>query len=263
MKNSLGGPAIVLALVLGETAVGGLAVLWLSDAWGRTRKGFFKLTGGVLSALAILAWLSSRAPLLGGSDVTTTGRVAVTLLATFAAVCVVWQVLLWSGADTISRIVGIAAVPVGIAALVTLGFHPAAANSGISGVFQLLAGALFAGAVTDGLLLGHWYLVERKLSRAPLARMNWLFLAGCAVAIVAAILGRHGGGQARADLSPLLGVGALAAYLAVGLAGLCVMIALFIRALIKEDSIQAATGLFYLAVILALAAEFAAKVRYF
>lgn len=263
MTHSLGGPAIVLALVLGETAVGGLAVLWLSDAWGRTRIGFFKLTGAVLTAFAILAWLSSRAPLLGGSDVPSVARTSVALLAAFAGVCVVWQVLLWAGARTISRVVGVLAVPVGIAALVAIGYHPAAANSGISGVFQLLAGALFAGAVTDGLLLGHWYLVERKLSRAPLARMNWLFLGGCAVAIVAAILGRHGGGQARADLSPLLGVGALAAYLAVGLAALCVMIAFFIRALIKEDSIQAATGLFYLAVILALAAEFAAKVRYF
>jgi hypothetical protein len=41
------------------------------------------------------------------------------------------------------------------------------------------------------------------------------------------------------------------------------MIGFFIRALIKEDSIQAATGLFYLAVIMALAAEFAAKVRFY
>ena len=180
----------------------------------------------------------------------------------FAIATVVWQVLLWAGRLKASRIVGIAAVPVGIAALVTIAFDPAAASKPASAAFQLLAGALFAGAVTDGLLLGHWYLVERKLTRAPLARMNTLFLAGCGVAIVGAILGRHPG-EATAQLSPLLGAGALAAYLAVGLAALCVMIGLFIRALVKEDSIQAATGLFYLAVILALAAEFAAKVRFF
>jgi len=41
------------------------------------------------------------------------------------------------------------------------------------------------------------------------------------------------------------------------------MIGFFIRALVKEDSIQAATGFFYLAVILALSAEFAAKVRFY
>jgi hypothetical protein len=263
MKHTLGGPAIVLALVMGETAVGGLAVLWLSDAWGRTRMGFFKLIGGVLAAFAILAWLAARAPLLGGSEATPpAARVGVALLLSFAIATVLWQILLWTGQRTLSRLVGIAAVPIGVAALISIALDPAAASSGASAAFQLLAGALFAGAVTDGLLLGHWYLVERKLSRAPLARMNTLFLAGCVVAIVGAILGRHNG-TATADLSPLLGAGALAAYLAVGLAALCVMIGFFIRALVKEDSIQAATGLFYLAVILALAAEFAAKVRFF
>jgi hypothetical protein len=262
MKHSLGGPAIVLALVLAETSVGGLAVLWLSPAWGRVKNGFFKLIGGVLTAAAILAWAAARAPLLNGPDVTA-ARVGVSLLASFAGVCVLWQLLLWLGARSVSRIIGIAAVPVGAAALVAIATDPASSHSAGVAAFQLLAGALFAGAVTDGLLLGHWYLVERKLSREPLKRINQYFLAGCAVAIVAAILGRAGGGQARADLSPLLGVGALAAYLAVGLAALCVLLAFFIRALIKEDSIQAATGLFYLAVILALAAEFAAKVRFF
>jgi hypothetical protein len=258
---------------MAETAVGGLAVLWLSDAWGRTRMGFFKLIGGVLTAFAILAWLAARAPLTGTSGVfnytplarhTTplAARVGVALLLSFAIATVVWQILLWAGAKNLSRVVGIAAVPIGVAALIAIALDPAAASSGASAAFQLLAGALFAGAVTDGLLLGHWYLVERKLSRAPLARMNTFFLAGCAVAMVGAILGRHSG-TATADLSPLLGAGALAAYLAVGLAALCVMIGFFIRALVKEDSIQAATGLFYLAVILALAAEFAAKVRFF
>ena len=30
---------------------------------------------------------------------------------------------------------------------------------------QLLAGAAFLGAVIDGLLLGHWYLTDRGLTR--------------------------------------------------------------------------------------------------
>src|SRR6266699_2091807 len=106
MKHPLGGPAIVLALVMGETAVGGLAVLWLSDAWGRTRMGFFKLIGGVLAVLAILAWLAARAPLLGQRatgnytplatpQAPTAARAGVALLLSFAVATVVWQVLLW------------------------------------------------------------------------------------------------------------------------------------------------------------------------
>lgn len=127
----------------------------------------------------------------------------------------------------------------------------------------LLAGALFAGAVVDGLLLGHWHLVDRKLSRDHLGRINRFFLAGTVLASAAVLLGGTGGGEARSDFSPLLGVGVLTVSLAVGLAVLCAVMALFIRALIKENSLQAATGFFYLAVILAFASEFAAKVRFF
>lgn len=245
-----------MALVLAETAVGGLAVLWLAPTWGKVRTGFFKLVGATLATLAVLAWLAARAPLEGN-------RFAPGMLGIFAGVAVLWQVLLWARRAEASRLVGIAAVPVGVAALVALATVHAETADKVIGSFQLLAGALFAGAVTDGLLLGHWYLVERKLSREPLKRMNHFFLAGCALAIVAAFLSQGGGGEARADLSPLLGVGGLAAWLAVGLAVLCATIAFFIRALIKEDSIQAATGLFYLAVMMALAAEFAAKVRFY
>jgi hypothetical protein len=52
-------------------------------------------------------------------------------------------------------------------------------------------------------------------------------------------------------------------YLAVGLVLLCGLMASFIRVLVRGNSIQAATGMFYLAVIMALAAEFAAKVYFF
>src|SRR5438552_17996296 len=84
MTSTLGGPAIVLALVLGEAAVGGLAVLWLSDAWGRTRMGFFKLIGAVLASFAILAWLAARAPLLNGPATSTAARAGAAPLMTFA-----------------------------------------------------------------------------------------------------------------------------------------------------------------------------------
>lgn len=263
MHRSLGGPAIVLALVLAEIAVGGLGVLWLVPAWGRAKDGFFKLMGAVLGICAILAWLVARAPLLDAPGATTATRAAVGLLGAFAGATVLWQVLLWSRARAAAHVVGIAAVPVGVAALVAIAMDPAAHATVVVAVFQLLAGALFVGAVTDGLLLGHWHLVDRTLSRAPLYRMNQLFLAGCALAAVAAIAGGTGGGEARSDLSPLLGVGVLTVSIAAGLAGLCALIGFFARALIKESSLQSATGLLYLGVIMALAAEFAAKVRFF
>ncbi|HVL32605.1 MAG TPA: hypothetical protein VM600_03385, partial [Actinomycetota bacterium] len=256
---------------------GGLAVLWLVPAWGKLREGFFKLIGVVIAVQAILAWFVARAPLLS-TDVDATGasqglsatavvpasaRAAVWLLGIFATMTVVWQLLLWLRARDVSRIVGIAAVPVGFAALIAIALDPAARNVPAIGIVQLFAGAMFAGAASDGLLLGHWHLVDRKASREPLARINHFFLISCALVAITVLLGGTGGGEARTDLSPLLGVGVLTVSIAVGLAALCALIAFFIRALIKEDSLQSATGLFYLGVIMGLAAEFAAKVRFF
>jgi hypothetical protein len=257
-----GGPGVVLALVLAEIAVGGLAVLWLTPLWGKVKWGFFKLAGGVIAACAVLGWLAARAPLLGVPHTRTVG-VAVALLAAFAAATVLWQALLWARARAASRIAGIAAVPVGVAALVGISLDPAARAAFPLSAFQLLAGALFLGAATDGLLLGHWHLVDRTLSRGYLARVNTFFLAGCGLAALAALGGGAGAGEARSDLSPLLGVSILRVSIAIGLAALCALIGFFIRALVKEDSLQSATGLFYLGVIMATAAEFAAKVGFF
>jgi hypothetical protein len=44
-------------------------------------------------------------------------------------------------------------------------------------VARTLAGALFLGAVSDAMLLGHWYLVQPGLGRGPLLELNrWLAL---------------------------------------------------------------------------------------
>lgn len=257
----IGGPAVVFALVLAEVAIGGLAILWLVPAWGRVRDGFFKLAGATIAASAVLAWLAARAPLLDRDA----GNAATTnvLLAAFAGATVLWQLLLYARVRPLSRAVGIAAVPVGVAALVSIATDPVVSRSAVVAMLQLLGGAVFVGAAVDGLLLGHWHLVDRKAAREPLARINQIFIASAPVAALAVLLGGTGAGTARADLSPLLGVGVLTVSIAVGLTALCMLIAFFIRALIREDSMQSATGLFYLAVLMGSAAEFAAKVRFF
>ena len=84
-----------------------------------------------------------------------------------------------------------------------------------------------------------------------------------AAALVSAALGGARGSAVDQSLSPLLAFPNLTVYLAIGLVLLCGLMASFIRVLVKSNSIQAATGMFYLAVIMALAAEFAAKVYFF
>lgn len=250
-----------MALVLAETAVGGIAVLWLTPVRGKVRLAFYKLVGSVLATCAVLAWLSARAPLGSGASGGARGA-AYWLLAITALVTVLWQVLVWV-APNASWPVGYAAVPVGVAALGALAALPGASQNVVLGALQLLCGGLFLGTVTVGLLLGHWYLVDRKLPGAPLGRIGQLMLLGSIAAAVVTIAGGGGGSTATESLSPLLGAGVLAVAIAVGLAALCTMIAFFIRALVKEGSMQAATGFFYLAVLMALSAEFAAKIRFY
>lgn len=64
---------------------------------------------------------------------------------------------------------------IGFVGLVAAG--AAAGGPDALAVARTLAGALFLGAVSDAMLLGHWYLVQPGLGRAPLLELNrWLAL---------------------------------------------------------------------------------------
>ncbi|MBV8982789.1 MAG: hypothetical protein JO086_17970, partial [Acidimicrobiia bacterium] len=60
---------------------------------------------------------------------------------------------------------------IGAIGLVFAGIH-AGGNHDVLSVARTLAGALFLGAVSDAMLLGHWYLVQPGLGRAPLLELN-------------------------------------------------------------------------------------------
>lgn len=254
MRGSLG----TMAVLLFETAFGGLALLWAAPLWGTVRAGFFKLAGAVIVACAALAWASAR----GAADAVETDAAAsaVTALGVFAAATLVWQVLLYARATAAARWVGIAALVPAVAAAV---FLAQASGRLLLGGAALLTGALFLGACVDGLLLGHWYLVDRKLSNRPIGALAAWLIAGVAAALVSALLGGDRGETLSQSLSPLLAVPNLTIYLAIGFVAVVGLLAWFIRALVRGGSIQAATGMFYLAVIMAVAAEFSAKVFFF
>jgi len=133
-------------------------------------------------------------------------------------------------------------------------------------LFMLLAGAAFMGSVTDGLLLGHWYLTDRRLPREHIQRLSLLLIAAVALEVVAIVSGGFGGSPApAAGFSPLLSVAGIASWLALGMAAATALIAVLIRASLRGTrarAVQAATGFFYLAVITAFAAEMAAKIGF-
>jgi hypothetical protein len=130
---------------------------------------------------------------------------------------------------------------------------------------QLLAGAAFLGAVLDGLLLGHWYLTDRGLTRTPINRYTNLLLVGVALEAGALVLGGFGPTEATPEFNPLLTSAGLASWIALGMVAATALIGVMIRITLRgprASAVQAATGFFYLAVITATTAEFAAKVGF-
>jgi hypothetical protein len=253
------GPSGLIAVVLAETAAGGAAFLWLTPLWGRVRRGFFVLTGSVVLGCELLALLASSS---SDPDV---ARASVLLAALASALVGTSLAALILRLDLPGRLLGVASVPASLAALVALAW--AVAPSPTAAAAQLLAGAVFMGAVTDGLLLGHWYLVDRRLSRDHIHRFATLLLA--AVALEAVAVGVLGFGGPPPDVAggfnPLLAIGGLSTWLALGMVACTGVIAVLIRASLKGTrprAVQAATGFFYLAVITAFTAEMAAKIRF-
>jgi hypothetical protein len=256
----MNGPAGVTALVLAETVAGCLWLLFLTPLWGEVRRGFFKLTGVVVLVLAATGWYAVSSGLTEGDDA---GRWSLRLSAAIALVTLAWVVLLFARQQAVARAIGIASVPVSAALLVAMA--GTAEGSALVAGFQLFAGAAFLGAVMDGLLLGHWYLTDRGLTRVPIDRSTMALIGATGVEIVGVLLGGFGPSGDGSRFNPLLTSAGLAAWIALGMVGTTALIAFLIRAALKgqrASAVQAATGFFYLAVITAMTAEFAAKVRF-
>lgn len=254
------GSAGVMALVLAETVAGGVALLWCTPLWGEVKRGYFTLTGVILTILAFAAWRAAAAGAIMGDSA---GEWSVRLALASAIVTLVWTVLQLLKRNAVARGVGFLSVPVSIATLVAL------AGSGrqqeVLALFELLAGAAFLGSVLDGLLLGHWYLTDRGLSRGPIDRATMIMLFAVVVEAIAVVAGGFGGVGSSKAFNPLLTAGALAPWIALGMVGSTALIAVMVKATLRgarSSAVQSATGFFYLAVVTAFTAEVAVKVRF-
>jgi hypothetical protein len=250
-----------MAVVLAQTVAGSTAFVFLTPLWNEVKPGFFTLTGVTVAALALPAWWSAHLGLVPGSG---PGFWAVRLSALTAVLVGVWAVSMLAKRRAVARIAGLAAVPASISVLVA--FAGTARQETAVALFQLLAGAAFLGAVLDGLLLGHWYLTDRSLSRGPIDRYtNLLIGAVIAEAVAVATAGFGGVGTAATQFNPLLGAGGLASWIALGMVGTTALIAVMVRLTLRGErasAVQSATGFFYLAVVTAFTAEVAVKVRF-
>src|SRR5207249_11477848 len=110
------------------------------------------------------------------------------------------------------------------------------------GAIQALAGALFLGGVTNGMVLGHWYLNQARLPIQPLRGATRIMIGGIAVSLVAGFAGR--GTLARGVVPGGFVAMSAASYwwawlaLTVGTAG----IGFTVRETVRSRSTESATG---------------------
>jgi hypothetical protein len=192
-------------LVLLELAVGTVAVSAALDQVGRVGRGFAGTTAAICALimgidLLLLSAVSDLGALLHA-------RVDGAAVATLVHWCVAFAVLLIAdalfaavGTEASRRVVELATVAVGLAAIVAAAVAIGPAIGGAGGaVLVFMAAALIGGTALAGMLLGHWYLVTPNLSFRPLRLAIYAVFGAVAVdcAVIAYGLASHGGSRTR------------------------------------------------------------------
>jgi hypothetical protein len=147
---------------------------------------------------------------------------------------------------------------VGIPGLIAAGI--AAGDPALLSVVRVMVGAAFLGSISDGMLLGHWYLVQPGLARGPLLEMVrwtgiiWPFE-------VAVLLWPTGMGSV---LSGTIddGYGGTLGWFWVACVVTTIGLVIVTRAALRErhySAVMAATGLLYLAILTAFGTDLVAR----
>jgi hypothetical protein len=213
-------------------------VMGATELQGGTTRGYRLFMAWVLVAFAAVL-LASELGMPESSFIDSTRGTRRLLVLAFGATSVIYLVASHLGLPRGG--LPLLGATIGMLGLATL----AAAGGTLSPLLftvQLVVAAIALGAVTAGMLLGHWYLVTPKLSPAPLRRMMWLLLVallGQGLAFVVALVGVSGG-PVDGPIAPLtwlrLAVGIL---LPIGITVLALLAS-------RAPSLQATTGLLYI-----------------
>ena len=153
--------------------------------------------------------------------------------------------------DLVAPLIGV--IGLVAAAVADGGPHPLA-------IARTLVGAVFLGAVTDAMLLGHWYLVQPGLARAPLNELvRWVLYAWPFE--VAVLLWPTGMVQAlNGHIHD--GYGGLLSWFWVACVVTTLGLCLVTVAALREryySAVMAATGLLYLAILTAFGTDLVAR----
>lgn len=264
------GAGAVVALVLLEWTVGWAAVASWSQSWSVIRRGHFRITAYIVAGLAALTYFADRAALpeevvapVGSSVVgrTSTHDAQLIAVATVGLVALLYLLVQYSNTDLPGAVAGYVLGAAGLVALYLSAELVGGWPVYLAGL-DLVAGAVLMGAVSNGMLLGHWYLNQPGLKPWALARLTRLGLVAVglsgAIGLVAA--GRLAGAETQGAVLGIPGFGD-----SFGLAFFFVWIALLAftgiviwlaHRCVAIRSIQSATGLYYVALLTAGVSEF-------
>ena len=127
-------------------------------------------------------------------------------------------------------------------------------------ILRLLVGAAFLGAVTDAMLLGHWYLVQPGLARGPLLELvRWT---GFTWPFEVAVMLLPTGMVSVLNGSIDDGYGGILGWMWATCAVTTIGLVVVTRAALKErqySAVMAATGLLYLAILTAFGTDLVAR----
>ncbi|HKH05097.1 MAG TPA: hypothetical protein VKA65_08035 [Acidimicrobiales bacterium] len=127
-------------------------------------------------------------------------------------------------------------------------------------VARVLVGAAFLGAISDGMLLGHWYLVQPGLARRPLLEMvRWTGLVWPAEVVLLLV---PTGMVSVLNGTIDDGYNGMLGWFWVACAVTTIGLVIVTRAALKEryySAVMAATGLLYLAILTAFGTDLVAR----
>jgi hypothetical protein len=254
---AVSGAGAVAAIVLSTWAVGLVAGAAWAQSWKVIKRGHFRIvawTALVVGVLAILSSISATEGVEGGS-------LQRMFMAMFVASAALYLLAQYRASDEISTIVGVASTVIGVMALAITGGLLSEWNFVLS-TLGLLSGAALLGAVTNGMLLGHWYLNQPGLKPWALARLTnaglWVSLLSAAVGLLAAkrLIGAPTEGAALGLPGFGQNFGPAFFFIWLALVLFTAGVVYGVKRCIDIRSIQSATGLYYVAILTAGVAEF-------
>jgi len=244
-----------LLIVLVEFTVGGLWVLWAAHVRGQSAASFVKFGAGMVGVMAVLTfWLAAKLTVdeeVNGYPLDPSympgARVALALVAILS---LPYALLTIRESRRPSLVAGGAASLAGLAAVGFLAQVFALPTWGYVGtLLAFVVGGLVVGAVSMGMVLGHWYLVTPRLPEAPLVRISrWLAVAlAVQLGLFVAWLGFGAGPAGAPAFAALVGPWALFVWLRL-LVGLVFPLVVSWAAVqtARTRSMESATGLLYI-----------------